>query len=177
MSAEDRIAALEAQARENKEQIEVLGHTNWLLSNCNIQQQTELSGFKEDFHNLHLNLGPEVADTPHKSLQARPILFCHPLTDRLYPPPGPPPTPFHIAAREAHQLDLYFMIPGFKGETLELHVDSVDLAFILQQKLRRSGWSDVMTNKGVEDFLQVPMVKVAWTGEEGKFGRLQCTQL
>jgi hypothetical protein len=172
MSVEDRIAALEAQARENNEQIEVLSQTNWLLSNCGIQQQTELSEFEEDFQNLPLNLDPEVPDTPHKSPQARHIALHCPLIDQLYPPPDLPPTPFYITAREAPQLELCFVIPGLKDETLELQVNNVDMAFILQQKLRRWGWSDVMTTKGVEDFLQVPMVKVAWTGGQGKFGRL-----
>lgn len=64
------------------------------------------------------------------------------------------------------------MIPGFKGETLEVAVNNIDLVFILQQTLRRRGWSEEMAKKGVEDFLAQPMMKVTWVGKNGEFGNL-----
>jgi hypothetical protein len=64
------------------------------------------------------------------------------------------------------------VIPGFNRETLGQAVNNVDLAFILQQTLRRRGWGEATTTKGVEDFLEYPMVKVIWRGAEGEFGRL-----
>jgi hypothetical protein len=67
---------------------------------------------------------------------------------------------------------LDFVIPGFQGETLEVAINNVDMAFVLQQTLRRRGWSEEMTKKGVEDFLAQPMVKVVWRGREGEFGNL-----
>jgi uncharacterized coiled-coil protein SlyX len=176
MSAADRIAALEAQVQENDKEIEVLSHTNWLLNNYSTQQEAEVSKFEEDFQRLY----PELVDNPnpaaleslHETPQARDIPLHRRLTDQLYPLPSPPATLFYIAAREASPLNICFVIPGFRGETLEVQANNVDLAFILQQTLKKRGWGDVMTTKGVEDFLQVPMMKVAWAGEEGKFGKL-----
>ncbi|KAI4661568.1 uncharacterized protein J4E78_004357 [Alternaria triticimaculans] len=88
------------------------------------------------------------------------------------PPPGPLWTPFYMTARNAPRLYLEFVIPGSKGETLGIAVNNVDLAFILQQTLRRRGWGEATTKRGVEDFLEQPMMKVTWTGREGEFGNL-----
>jgi hypothetical protein len=64
------------------------------------------------------------------------------------------------------------VIPGFNGETLGQEVSDVDMAFILQQTLRRREWGEVTARKGIEDFLECPMVRITWRGGEGEFGRL-----
>ena len=64
------------------------------------------------------------------------------------------------------------MVPGFKGETLEYRVEIVDLAFVLERSLERRGYGDDMVQKGVLDFLEVPLVKVEWIGREGEIGSL-----
>jgi hypothetical protein len=165
MSAQDRLAALEALARENNDKIDELEHTNWLLTNYNTMQASEMSQLEED---LGLSTSMHNTDTPPSSPPQPQTQhqFKSPEAQRRQPswlhPPGPPPTPFYLAAREAHSLQLEFVIPGFNGETLGQEVNSLDLAFILQQTLRRRGWGEVMITKGVEDFLECPMVKVAW---------------
>jgi hypothetical protein len=83
------------------------------------------------------------------------------------PPPGPPPTPFYLAAGEASHLQLEFVIPGFNGETLGQAVNNLDLAFVLQQTLRRRGWGEVMTTKGVEDFLECRWSRLLGGGQRG----------
>ncbi|CAN9335824.1 unnamed protein product [Alternaria sp. RS040] len=182
MSTNSRLAALEALARKNEEKIEELGHTNWLLNNHNVQTQNEISKFEKDFSKEYPNfdvkhanptvLRPDPPSPPRESPVARHVLLARPRSDTRPQPPGPFPTPFYLAAREAPQLDLDFVIPGFQGETLEVAINNVDMAFVLQQTLRRRGWGEEMTKKGVEDFLAQPMVKVVWKGREGEFGSL-----
>jgi len=58
------------------------------------------------------------------------------------------------------------------GETLELEAALLDLAFVLERTLKRRGWGGQMTKQGVLDFLEVPLVKVEWRGEEGEIGML-----
>jgi hypothetical protein len=182
MLTNSRLAALEALARENEKKIEELGHTNWLLNNHNVQTQNEISKFEKDFskeypdfdikHASSTVLRPHPPPPLRQSPVARHVLLARPQSDKRPQPPGPFPTPFYLAAREAPQLDLDFVIPGFQGETLEVAINNVDMAFVLQQTLRRRGWSEEMTKKGVEDFLAQPMVKVVWRGREGEFGNL-----
>jgi hypothetical protein len=182
MSTDSRLAALQALARKNEKKLEELRHTNWLLNNHNIKTQDELSKFEENFSREHPSFNTRhINPTDSRPDQAPPIpdspVATHvPHTrsrlDQRPQPPGPFPTPFYLAAREAPRLNLDFVIPGFKGETLEVAVNNIDLAFILQQTLRRRGWGEAMVKKGVEDFLEQPMMKVTWTGREGEFGYL-----
>lgn len=65
-----------------------------------------------------------------------------------------------MTAESARALRLSFLIPGFQGENLEISVGELDLAFILQQTLRRRGWSSVMSTKAVEDFLNRPLLRM-----------------
>jgi len=94
------------------------------------------------------------------------------ITNRRFPPPNTPPTPFYVAARTAPSLRLSFVVPGFKGEMLEYRAETVDLAFVLERTLERRGFGDDMVQKGVLDFLEVPLIKVEWTGREGEIGNL-----
>jgi hypothetical protein len=185
MSTYQRLAVLEALVRSNNEKIEELQHTNWLLTNYNTQQQSEIAQMQEDLGISAQDFDTEIAvEDEHISLPESPRARLMPLArpppqtqpSRRQPswlhPPGPAPTPFYLAAREANHLQLDFVIPGYNGETLGQSVNNVELAFILQQTLRRRGWGEVMTRKEVEDFLECPMVKVTWRGRKGEFGRL-----
>lgn len=69
-------------------------------------------------------------------------------------------------------MKLSFVVPGMNGETLELEAALLDLAFVLERTLKRRGWGGQMTKQGVLDFLEVPLVKVEWRGEEGEIGML-----
>ncbi|KAI4701580.1 hypothetical protein J4E81_003320 [Alternaria sp. BMP 2799] len=182
MSTDARLAALEALARESQEKVEELNHKNWLLSNQNIKTQEELAKLEEDVRNVypdfdtrrtnHSNFQANPSPPLHDPSVARDVSHARPqLLER--PPPGPLWTPFYMTARDAPRLYLEFVIPGSKGETLEIAVNNVDLAFILQQTLRRRGWGEATTKRGVEDFLEQPMMKVTWTGGEGAFGNLK----
>ena len=132
MSTNSRLAALEALARENEKKIEELGHTNWLLNNHNVQTQNEISKFEKDFSKEYPNFDVKHASStvlrPHpppplrESPVARHVLLARPQSDKRPQPPGPFPTPFYLAAREAPQLNLDFVIPGFQGETLEVAI-------------------------------------------------------
>jgi len=182
MSTDARLAALEALARESQEKIEGLNHTNWLLSNQNIKTQEELAKLEENLRNEYPDF--DTRRTNHSSFQANPPPSLHdpsvtrdvshtrPLLNQR-PPPGPIQTPFYMTARDAPRLYLEFVIPGSKGETLGIAVHNIDLAFILQQTLRRRGWGEATTKRGIEDFLEQPMMKVTWTGGEGQFGNLK----
>ena len=181
ISTDARLAALEALARENQEKVEELNHKNWLLSNQNIKMQEELAKLEEDFGNVYPDFPSRRIN--HSSFQANPspplndpsvtrdVSHARPLLNQR-PPPGPFWIPFCMTARDAPRLYLEFVIPGSKGETLGIAVNNVDLAFILQQTLRRRGWGEATTKRGVEDFLEQPMMKVTWTGREGEFGNL-----
>jgi hypothetical protein len=182
MSINSRLAALEALAHKSEERIEELGHTNWLLNNHNVKTKEEISKFEEDFSKEYPNFDTKQINPtdsqPDSSLPlpespvAMHVFLTRPYSNQRTRPPGPFLTPFYLAAREALQLYLDFVIPGSKGETLEVAVNNIDLAFILQQTLRRRGWSEEMTKKGVEDFLAQPMMKVTWMGKDGEFGNL-----
>ncbi|KAF1946324.1 hypothetical protein EJ02DRAFT_508849 [Clathrospora elynae] len=174
MSVSSRLAALEALAKENNEKLKELQHINWLLRNYNAQQATQLSQYEQDL-SLEPTEDDELAPFPPSPI-ARHIPPSHPLssllTDQLFPSPAPRPTPFYLAARDARHVQLAFVIPGFQGETLEVGMNTVDLAFILERTLDRRGFGDVMTRRGVEDFLACPMVEAWWRGREGRVGRL-----
>jgi hypothetical protein len=181
MSTNARLAALEALARKNEEKIEELSHTNWLLNNYHIKTQEELSKLEGDFSDEYPNFDTRHINPTDSRLGSSPPPHDSPVTRHASearpqliqrPRPGPYPTPFYLAARDAPRLYLEFVIPGFKGETLQIAVNNIDLAFILQQTLRRRGWGEAMTKRGVEDFLEQPMMKVTWTGREGDFGNL-----
>lgn len=181
MSANARLAALEALARENQGKIEELSHTNWLLNNQNIKTQEELAKLEEAVSNVYpdfdtrrsnaLNFQSDPSPSLHDPCVTRNVSHARQLLDQR-PPPGPLPTPFYMTARDAPRLYLEFVIPRSKGETLRLAVNNIDLAFMLQQTLRRRGWGEATTKRGVEDFLEQPMMKVTWTGREGEFGNL-----
>ena len=182
MSEQTRLATLEALARANEQKLEELGHTNWLLSNSNTKTGKEPLQFESDLRNntshfSYDNVDLEARKTlpSHAPLlkahvpQHRPRLHHRPQHGRW---PEHPETPYDVAARGAPRLQLSFIIPGCLGETLPVEVDSLDLAFVLQQALRRKGWREEMTHRGIEDFLEQPIIGVMWTGREGKIGKL-----
>ena len=88
-------------------------------------------------------------------------------------PPGPAPTPFYIALRQARHVNLCFIIPGFQGEALDVQMRTIDLAFVLEQTLKRRGWGDVTISRAVNDFLEKSMVEVQWRGKDGVRGLLE----
>lgn len=153
MSQSNRLAKLEAQAFANTAKIQELSSTNAQLTTHNRQQNELITRF-ETVSAISPSISP--------SLWARPGI----------PQLPKPPTPFHIAARTAPNLKLSFVVPGMNGETLELEAALLDLAFVLERTLKRRGWGEQMTKQGVLDFLEVPLVKVEWRGEEGEIGML-----
>ncbi|EDU50555.1 hypothetical protein A1F94_007699 [Pyrenophora tritici-repentis] len=170
-SPTSRIAALEAQARKNQTRIDELTHTNWLLNNYNDNVIKELLNFEAVFDIQHTSPG-DILPEPPPNL-ARPPVHTNSLPTQVFHYPEPPqPTPFYIAARASPHISLSLVIPVFKGEALELAVNSVDLVFILRQALRRKGWGDTNIQQGVSDFLSHPMIKVTWQGKEGEYGNL-----
>jgi hypothetical protein len=77
-----------------------------------------------------------------------------------------------VTARTAPTLKISFVVPGCKGETLDFEAEILDLAFVIERTLKRKGFGERMVQKGVLDFLEVPLVKVEWTGREGEIGKL-----
>ncbi|CAE7001748.1 hypothetical protein PTTW11_01288 [Pyrenophora teres f. teres] len=169
LSPASHVAALEAQAHMNQARIDELTHTNWLLNNYSKNMEMELSNFEAMFGIQHASPGdmlPEPSPSPSRSpvdTYSLPTQVFHHLEPLQ-------PTPFYIAACASSRLSLNFVIPGFKGEAFELAVNSVDLAFVLCQALRRKGWRDSNIQQGVSDFLSHPTIKVTWQGKEGEYG-------
>lgn len=94
----------------------------------------------------------------------------------MFPPPSHRPTPFYIAARTSPTIELSFIIQGMKGETLPFPVSTTDLAFILEQNLKRKGWKDKTIQRSVLGFLETPMIQVREMGGEGEIGILEKNQ-
>lgn len=167
MSHSKRLADLETQAFANTAKIQELSTRNRVLALENTQQQELISRYESDLESNDSN--NTIHDRPTISNFTPPPTS---LTRRHLPPPNIPPTPFYIATLSAPSLDLSFVIPGFKGETLEYRAEAVDLAFILERTLERRGWGEEMVQKSVLDFLEVALMKVTWLGREGKIGML-----
>lgn len=87
-------------------------------------------------------------------------------------PPGPRATPFYIAARTAPSIELSFIVKGMKGELLDFPVENMDLAFLLQQILKRKGWKPATIHNSMTGFLEVPLIRVQERGKEGETGIL-----
>lgn len=170
MSTTNHITQLEARVWENNQKFEILSTHNHKLTTENSKQEHLIAKYEEDFNlpEPHLHTPPSLPASLEMDIRS---VLEH-LPGRPFPQPGPIPTPFYITSREACQFHLAFVIPGFHGETLEVAVNNVDLAFVLQQTLKRRGWGNVMTTRGVEDFLERPLVKVKWVGGEGEVGVL-----
>lgn len=165
-----RIATLEAEVYRNNIRIAELTHTNWLLHNYSDGVLEEIANLEVGFSNQDISIG-DILPEPSPYLQI-PLISTSSVPTQDLQRPGPLPAPFYIAARESPQLHLDLIIPGFKGETLKLAVNNVDLAFILQQTLKRKGWGDATIQRSVRDFLEQPMMKVTWLGKEGELGSL-----
>jgi hypothetical protein len=177
MSTADRLSDLEALVRKNKDKVEELEHTNWLLQNYNTMQQEEMSKFEDDLGISIQELDQDVADldkqtTPPfrtESSQARLMPPPSAQSSRCQPswlrPPNPPPTPFYLAAQETTNLQLDFVIPGYHGKTLGQSVNNVDQVFMLQQTLRRRGWGKVMTRRVLRIFWNVRWGRLLGGGE------------
>jgi hypothetical protein len=60
-----------------------------------------------------------------------------------------------------------------QGETIEFSVDTLDMAFLLKQTLKKRGWKDETAQKSVLDFLEVPMIKASIPGHEPRTGILE----
>lgn len=168
-SPHSRIAALEAQVGRNNVRIAELTHTNWLLHNYSDSVLEEIAKLDAEFSNRHIRL-EDVLPEPWPCLP-RPLVSTSSVPTQDLQPPGLS-IPFYIAACKSPQLHLDLVIPGFKGETLELAVNNVDLAFILQQTLKRKGWGETTVQRSVRDFLEQSMMRVTWLGKEGEFGNL-----
>ncbi|KAF1840434.1 uncharacterized protein K460DRAFT_411017 [Cucurbitaria berberidis CBS 394.84] len=171
MSTADRLAKLEAQAWANTQKIEELSTQKHKLTIENSRQEELIAKYQQDFKPFKPKSHHALV-TLQESPESKTSLQYEPMTHILFPPPGPLPTPFYIASREACQLEIAFVVPGLKGETLEVAVNKVDLAFVLQQTLKRREWNDARTRNGVEDFLERPMMKITWRGKAGEFGVL-----
>lgn len=165
----NHLAALEAQALANTQKIAHLSRQKHLLTTENTRQEELLAKYRKDFDDDPEQDSSRAPSSPYAS---RSLHEHGHLTGRSVQPPGPLPTPFYIAVREARHVQLGFVIPGCKGETLDVDVNNVDLAFILQQTLQRRGWGELMVRQGVEDFLEKSMMRVMWRGREGEIGLL-----
>lgn len=56
---------------------------------------------------------------------------------------------------------------------MDFLVETVDMAFLLKQTLKKKGWKDETAQKSVLDFLEVPMIKVKSAGHEAEIGILE----
>jgi hypothetical protein len=119
------------------------------------EARTELLDSDMDIHMMHalssLNESPDEA---------------------IHAPAPRTQTPFYILARTAPQLQLSFVIPGYREETLTFPVDTTDMAFLLERTLARKKWNEEHTRKSVVDFLEVPLVSVQFQGENERIGIL-----
>jgi hypothetical protein len=119
------------------------------------EARTELLDSDMDIHMMHalssLNESPDEA---------------------IHAPAPRTQTPFYILARTAPQLQLSFVIPGYKEETLTFPVDTTDMAFLLERTLARKRWNEEHTRKSVVDFLEVPLISVQFQGENERIGIL-----
>lgn len=73
-----------------------------------------------------------------------------------------------------HQLS--FVFPGYSGEAFEVPMQDVDLAFVLQERLKRMGWRDEGVEKSVGNFMERSMCKAVWRGKDGEYGILESTR-
>jgi hypothetical protein len=87
-------------------------------------------------------------------------------------PQEPRATPFHVLARTAPSLELNFLIQGLQGEPMEFAVNRVEMAFLLEQTLKRRGWKDATVQMSVLDFAKVSMIKVRFGNGHGEVGIL-----
>lgn len=55
---------------------------------------------------------------------------------------------------------------------MEFAVHSMDMAFLLEQTLKRHHWKDATVQRSVLDFLEVSMVKARFGNGEGEIGIL-----
>jgi hypothetical protein len=155
MSQSDYLAHLEASARANTAKIQRLNEEHARLAHQNQEQQDFISRFENEL-GVHTNEASSSSDPSSR--------YAH---------PGPRPTHFYIAARSAQQLKLNFTIEGMQGEALSIPVRTVDLAFLLQQRLQKHAWSDERIHQSVLGFLDTPVVSVEWKGKEGEYGLLK----
>jgi hypothetical protein len=58
------------------------------------------------------------------------------------------------------------------GEPLEVPMRMLDMAFVLEQTLKRKGWRDETVDRSVRDWMEVPMVGVEVRGRKGEVGIL-----
>ncbi|KAF2831201.1 hypothetical protein CC86DRAFT_136345 [Ophiobolus disseminans] len=161
MTTSQRLADLEAQAFANTALIQELSASNSQLTAESLQQQDLIARYESDFASD--NGFPSADDSA--ALQPTSTNHC-------FPSPGILPTPFYIAARTAPSLRMSFVVPGFKSETLEYQVAVVDLAFLVERTLAKRGFRHETVQKGVLDFMEVPLIKVNWKGREGEIGNL-----
>lgn len=104
-----------------------------------------------------------------ESCRTSPTVPNHELAPQF---PGACATPFYITARTAPSLQLSFVIEGMKGEVLNLPVDSIDLAFLLEQTLKRKGWKPATIENSVNGFLDMPLMQYQQRGKAAQTGIL-----
>lgn len=59
------------------------------------------------------------------------------------------------------------------GEPLEVPIRMIDMAFVLEQTLKRKGWRNETVDRSVRDWMEVPLVGVGRRGREVEVGVLE----
>jgi hypothetical protein len=161
----DRLAALEAAAWANTSRIEHLSKTNKDLAYHNAQQRGLIAQYKQDFDvdiEADIPLTHTATSSTESTITPRPM-FSH---------PGPRLTPFYLAARSSPLLSLSFVVQGMQGETLESDADTMDVAFMLEQTLKRRGWRDEKVKRSVlAPLMKAECMKSADVGRVGRLAR------
>lgn len=154
--SQKHLAELERRAFANTVKLQALPkHNSQLTQQANVQADL-VTRFDHEFEAGENRIMSSTPTPP----QSTPL------------PQGPGATPFYFLARTAPSLELSFLIQGLQGEPMEFAVHSMDMAFLLEQTLKRHNWKDATVQRSVLDFLEVSMIKARFGNGEGEIGIL-----
>ncbi|KAH3968799.1 hypothetical protein HBI56_124920 [Parastagonospora nodorum] len=154
--SQKQLSELERRALINTAKIQALSkHNSQLTQQANVQAEP-IARLDHEFDIKEERNMPSTRSRP----QSTPL------------PQEPRATPFYVLARTAPSLELNFLIQGLQGEPMEFAVNRVDMAFLLEQTLKRRGWKDATVQMGVLDFAEVSMMKVRFENGDGEVGIL-----
>ncbi|KAF2252963.1 hypothetical protein BU26DRAFT_560309 [Trematosphaeria pertusa] len=177
MSADEKLAELEAQIKENAERIQGLNtelrvynqETEQFIALLRDQEGIQISSL--DHQDAEASLREEYHDGGEgvfEDIDLRtPQSYHRPQAQGMLPGahhagPSPPErsTDWNSAAARAAALCLALVIPGASGELLEFPIEMHDLAFVLQETLKRKGWRKDCISIAIEGFLERPMIRI-----------------
>lgn len=175
MSHNQYLADLESRALANISKVQQLSATNNRLKQGNAEQEHlialylgALDNYKDQDIDSSPNPNPEL-NSSSKMMRGSPAS----LYEWSRTPPSPKSTPFYLLARTAPPLELYFVVQGMHGEPLEVPIRMIDMAFVLEQTLKRKGWRNETVDRSVRDWMEVPLVGVGRRGREVEVGVLE----